>query len=105
MQKVVETIPETVTPAAVSFAQEQGLTESLMRAKELVRQAIPFLRALSVDLEEDPDEGGYPHLRFRITVAESVERVLELNDALERAFCAQIPAGQRMLLSYTYEFQ
>ena len=87
MQKVLQTIPETVTPAAESFARENGMYESLIRAKGLVREIMPSVRALSADLQEDPDE------------------VLKSNNNLETALCSQIPAPHRMLLSYTYQFE
>ena len=52
-QKVLETIPETVTPAAESFAKEKGIYESLLRTKGLVREIMPSVRALSVDTEDE----------------------------------------------------
>ena len=104
-QKVLETIPETVTPAAEGFAKEKGMFESLIRAKGLVRKIMPSVRALSADLEEDPDEGGYPHIRLRITISGPVDQVLKSNNNLETALCSQIPAPHRTLLSYTYKFE
>jgi hypothetical protein len=95
-------MPETITPAAENFAREKGLAESLLQAKELVRRVHTSARGLFVDLEPDLDEEGNPTIRFHITTDEPVERVLELNNALEDAFCREIPARDRVYLSYTY---
>jgi hypothetical protein len=104
-QKVLETIPETVTPAAEGFAKEKGMYESLVRAKGLVRKIMPSARALAVDIEDDPDEGGYTSVCLQITTSEPVERVLELDNALENALIDQIPAEHRMFLTFAYQFE
>jgi hypothetical protein len=101
-QKVVETMPETVTPAAERFARERGLSEYLLQAQSLVRRTNPSARALFVDLEEDWDNEDSPTIRFHITTDEPVERVLELNSTLEEAFCREMPARHRVYFSYTY---
>jgi len=46
---------------------------------------------LTIDREDDLDEGGYPVIRFTITTTEPVEQVLELDDQLLNRFCGDIP--------------
>ena len=104
-QKAVQTMPETITPAAENFARERGLAEPLLQTKELVRRILPGARGLFVDLEEDLDDEENPTIRFHITTAESVDRVMELNNALEDAFCREIPAQHRVFFSYTYRLE
>lgn len=102
---MLETIPETVTPAAESFAREKGMYESLIRTKGLVRKIMPSTRSLSVDIEDDPDEGGYTSVCLQITTSEPVERVLELDSALENALIDQIPPEHRIFLTFAYQFE
>jgi len=58
-----------------------------------------------VDVKKDPDEGGYPTICFTITIQESVDRVLELDDALQDALYERIPADDRLYLSFAYQFE
>lgn len=99
------TIPETITPAAEKHARSLGLYGSLVLAKEIARETLPSMRALNVDVKEDPDEGGYPTICFAITTREPVDRVVELDDALQDALYNYIPAHHRPYLSFAYRFE
>jgi hypothetical protein len=56
-------------------------------------------------VEQDPEEDGYATIGLTISTPEPVERVVELNDALQRALFASIPAKARMYLSFACEFE
>lgn len=96
---------ETVTAEAEAYAKAKGCYESLLRTKELVRQTIPSLREVRVDLEPDPDEGGYPTICFLIRTAETVDTLFQSDIALEEAFAQNVPARDRIHLSFQYQFE
>jgi hypothetical protein len=96
---------ETITPAATEYAKSHGLYGALVLAKKIVHELIPEMRALYVDLKRDPDEGGYPTLCFAITIKESVDHVLELDDALQDALYDRIPTEFLPYISFVYRFE
>ena len=95
---------DTITEAAEKFAKANGLYESLLHAKQIVRKMIPAIRALAVDVEEDPEEGGYTTICFQIETRQPVDRVLESDNALEDALIQEIPAKDRFFFSLKYRF-
>ena len=104
MPVVTPVIPETVTPAAAEFARSLGLHDSLLVARQLTRQMLPSMRALHIDVEHDPEEEGLTTICFHITMPETVERVVELNDALHDALFECLPARAGMYFSFAYRF-
>ena len=104
-KRALERIPEMITPAAESYAKANGLYESVMRTKQIVRDVMPGIRALTVHLEEDPDEGGYPTICFDIKTPEPVDRLLPLDEALEDALLEGVPAKDRLHLTFHYQFE
>ena len=96
---------DTITAAAENFAKTKGIYESLLHAKQIVRKMIPAIRALVVDVEEDPEEGGYTTICFQIETRQPVDRLLASDEALEDALIQEIPANDRCLFSFKYRFQ
>lgn len=96
-------IREVISPAAEEYARSLGAYGSLILAKELVRKTFPSRQGLTIDREEDPDEGGYPVIRLTITTPDPVERVLEQDDQLQRAFCRRIPPRHQPYFAITYQ--
>lgn len=99
------TIPETITPAAEKYARALGLYGSLVVTKEIVRETLPSMGALHIDVKKDPDEGGHSTICFAVTIRESVDCVLELDDALQDALYDRVSAPARLYLSFTYQFE
>ncbi len=97
--------PIVVTPNAAKYAKSLGLYGSLVRTTEIVHKVLPTSRSLNVDVKKDPEEGGYPTICFAITTAESVDHVLELDDALKDALYESIPGNDRLYLSFIYRFE
>lgn len=97
--------PIVITPNAEKFSKSLGLYGSLVRTTEIVHKILPTSKALNVDVKKDPDEGGYPTICFAITIAESVDRVLELDDALQDMLYDSLPTDHRPHLSFTYHFE
>ena len=97
-------IPEVITPAAEEYAKAKGIYGSLALAREIVRETVPSIRALGVDLKSDSDEGGYPTICFSITTPQSVESAVRSYDALQDAMFERVPADHCMYLSFTYQF-
>lgn len=98
-------VRETVTPRAEEYAKSLGAYGSLLLAKKLVSEKVPNLRRLTIEREDDPDEGGHPVIRFTITTPEPVERILELDDQLLDAFCREIPPRHQPYFVFTYQFE
>ena len=94
---------EVVSPGAEKYAKSLGAYGSLILTKKLIWETIPNLRHLSIDRQEDLDEGGYPVVRFTITTPDPVERVLEQDDQLQRAFCRRIPPRHQPYFAITYQ--
>ena len=97
-------IPETMTPTVEDYAKSRGLTASVGVARQLIRQKVPSLTALRIDLSVDPDDGGEPTVCFTITTAESVERVLDLDNGLQAALYESLPTDHLPYLSFFYDF-
>jgi hypothetical protein len=97
-------LSEAITPAAEKYARAHGLYGSLVLAREIVQQMVPSMKALHVDMNEDPDEGGYTTIRLTITTQETVERVLEADHTLQTALYERIPARALMYLAFMYQF-
>ena len=95
---------ESITPAAERHARALRLYGSFLLAKHIVRQTIPSLTGLYIDVSQDPDEGGYPTICFTLTVPEAVDRALELDDVLQEALYKHIPPQHRMYLAFNYRF-
>ena len=96
---------EVITPAAEEYARSHGLYGALVLAKKTVHELLPSMRALSIDLKQDPDEGGYPSIGFTITIKEPVAHVLELDDALQDALYDRIPTEYLPYFSFAYRFE
>ncbi len=104
LQRTFQTeLREVVSLAAEEYARSLGAYGSLILTKKLVWETIPNLRHLSIDRQEDLDEGGYPVIRFTITTPDPVERVLEQDDQLQRAFCHRIPPRHQPYFAITYQ--
>lgn len=104
LQRTLQTeMREVVSPAAEEYAKSLGAYGSLILTKKLIWETIPNLRHLSIDRQEDLDEGGYPVVRFTITTPDPVERVLEQDDQLQRAFCRRIPPRHQPYFAITYQ--
>jgi len=99
------TFSVTITPAAAKYARSRGFYGSLVQTTEMVHKIMPTSRALNVDAKTDPEEREYTTICFTITTAESVERVLELDDALKDALYESIPSDDRLYLSFIYGFE
>ena len=97
-------VSETVTPAAENYAKSLEIYDSLLLTKRIVREIMPSIKALDVDLARDPEEDGYSTIRLTITTPEPVDRVLELNAALQGALFERLPAKPRIYLSFAYRF-
>lgn len=100
-----DTMSELITPAAAEYAKAKGLGRSVRLAKAIVREIIPSISALTVDVEKDPDEGGYPTICFRITIRESVDSALKQYYTLQRKPFSRVPADDRVHLSFIYHFE
>ncbi len=98
-------IPEAITSAAKDLAKTLGVYDSLVLIKRTIREVFPAGTALSVDVQEDPDEGGYPTIAFTISTSGSVERVGELDNNLQDHLFAQVPASDRLHFSFLYKFE
>ncbi len=96
---------ETVTPLAEEYAKAKGLYGSLFVVKAIVNEIMPSAEALLVDLREDFDDLGYATVCFTVTTRESVDRALELDDALQDALIDRIPPHHRLHLSFNYKFE
>ncbi len=95
----------TVTPAAEKYARSLGLYGALVLTKGLVRETIPVMKALTVDKKMDPDDGGYSTICFTITIPESVDRALELDDALQDVLYDRLPSDALFYFTFTYRFE
>jgi len=105
LQRTLQTeIREVTAPAAEEYAKSLGVYGSLILTKKLIWETIPHLRHLSIDREEDMEEGGYSVIRFTITTPDPVERVLDLDDQLQNAFCRMTPPRHQSHFSFTYQF-
>jgi hypothetical protein len=96
---------EAITPTAEEYAKSHGLHGALVLAKKTVHELLPSMRALSIDLKQDPDKGGYPIVCFTITIKEPVAHVLELDDALQDALYDRIPTESLPYFSFAYRFE
>ena len=94
-----------ITPAAEKYAKHLGLYGALVLTKTLVHEQFSSMKALTVDVKEDPDEGGYSTICFAITIHESVDRVLELEDALYDMLYDRLPPDALFYFSFTYRFE
>ncbi|MFQ5802815.1 MAG: hypothetical protein ACE5JQ_07990 [Candidatus Methylomirabilales bacterium] len=97
-------VSETVTPAAESYARSAHLYMSLELTKKVIRETMPSAIGIYVDLKNDPEESNYPTICFKITIGESVDRVLELDDLLQDRLYRDVPPGHRTFLSFAYRF-
>ena len=98
-------VREVTSPAAEEYARSLGAYGSLILARNLVWETFPVLGRLSIDRQEDLDEGGYPVIRFTITTPDPVERVLDLDDQLKNAFCRMTPPRHQPYFTSTYQFE
>jgi len=96
---------ETITPSAEEYAKSKGFYGSLFVTKAIVREIIPSMKALLVDLREDFDDGGYATVCFTVTIQESVDRALALDNLLQDAVIDRIPANHRLHISFNYQFE
>ena len=96
---------ETITPLAEEYAKAKGFYGSLFVVKAIVNEIMPSTEALLVDLREDFDYLGYATVCFTVTTRESVDRALELDDALQDALIDRIPPHHRLHLSFNYKFE
>jgi hypothetical protein len=94
-----------ITPAAEKYAKHLGLYGALVLTKTLVHEQFSSMKALTVDVNEDPDEGGYSTICFAITIHETVDRVLELEDALYDMLYDRLPPDALFYFSFTYRFE
>jgi hypothetical protein len=94
-----------ITAAAENYAKHLGLYGALVLTKTLVHEQFSSMEALTVDVKEDPDEGGYATICFAITIQESVDRVLELEDALYDMLYDRLPPDALFYFSFTYRFE
>jgi hypothetical protein len=94
-----------ITPAAEKYAKHLGLYGALVLTKTLVHEQFSSMKALTVDVKEDPDEGGYSTICFAITIHETVDRVLELEDALYDMLYDRLPSDALFYFSFTYRFE
>lgn len=94
-----------ITPAAEKYAKHLGLFGALVITKTLVYEKFSSMKALTVDVKEDPDEGGYSTICFAITIHESVDRVLELEDAFYDMLYDRLPPDALFYFSFTYRFE
>ena len=99
-------VRESISPEAERHAQAVGLYGSLKVAKEAVHEVITDLRGMSIDLLLDPEaEDGDPTICLTLTVGESVDRMLELDDALQRILYDRVPVKDRPHFSFFYNFE
>lgn len=97
---------ETIIPEAEEHAKTIGVYGSLKLATETVHDIMPYVRGLTIDLVKDPEgEDDDPTICFYLTVRESVDRMLELDDALQRALFDRLPAKDRLHFSFIYDFE
>jgi len=97
--------PETVAPDAEKYAKSLGLYGALMLTKTIVREIFPMMTALALDKKQDPDDEGYSTICFTITTSASVNRVMELDDALQDILYERTPVDALLYFSFTYRFE
>jgi hypothetical protein len=96
---------EIVARAAEEYAKSLGLYGTLVLTRGLVWAMMPSIRALYVDLVEDPDEGEYPTIRFTIMIPDPVEDVLQLDRSLQKVIYQHLPSRALMHFSFFYRFE
>lgn len=98
-------VRETITAQAEQEAKIAGVYGSLKMAKQAVYEIMPHVRGITIDLVKDPEaEEHYTTICFEITVSESVEQMLELDEALRRTLVDRLPARDRPHFSLIYNF-
>jgi hypothetical protein len=60
---------------------------------------------LHMDVADDHDEGGYSTIRMTIRIHESVERIVELDNALRQVLYERLPARALFFFSVMYQFE
>jgi len=97
---------ETIIPEAEKHAKTIGVYGSLKLATETVHDIMPYVWGMTIDLVKDPEaEDDEPTICFHLTVKESVDRMLELDDALQRALFDRLPPKDRPHFSFLYDFE
>jgi hypothetical protein len=96
---------EIFARTAEEYAKSLGLYGTLVLTKGFVWAMMPSMRALYVDLVEDPDEGEYPTIRFTIMIPDPVEDVLQLDRSLQKVIYQHLPSRALMHFSFLYQFE
>jgi len=100
------TTTETITPSAEKFAKALGFYGALVLTRQIVREKLgPAVTALYVDRKEDPDDDEHETICFSVTLRESVDRALELDDSLQNELIEHIPPRDRIHMSFSYQFE
>jgi hypothetical protein len=78
-------LPATILPRASAFVKRLGLDSELRAAIRVVSSLIPFIRGLTVDLQEEAEEGEGDRIVFRVDTAVSSPEFLESRRNIYRA--------------------
>jgi hypothetical protein len=96
---------DIITPAAEQHAKFLGLYGVLILTKEIVHETIPSMMALVIDVKEDPEDEGYTTVCFTITVYDSVEQVMQLDNILQGTLYKRLPTQALPYFSFSYQFE
>ena len=77
----------------------------IVHKQPMILPAAFEMKALTVDKKMDPDDGGYSTICFTITIPESVDRALELDDALQDVLYDRLPSDALFYFTFTYRFE
>jgi len=96
---------DMIMPAAEEYAKSIGVYGALILTKEIVHETIPSLKALVIDVKEDPEDEGYTTVCFTITVHDSVEQVMKFDNALQDTLYERLPSQALPYFSFSYRFE
>ncbi len=95
---------EVMAPDVEEYARHARIYVWLKVAKTTVYETLPSLRGMTLELLKDPEgEEADSSICFYLSVGESPERMLQLDETLQNALYDRLPAGIRHHFSFVYD--
>jgi hypothetical protein len=103
LPKIKQSVPTTVSPQVIIESEEKKLTEDLESAVKIAEEAYSTLKAIDINIENDPEIAGRSRIQFTLTVSGEPDLVLKdefkfkesLYTVLDPQTCEQITTTYR----------
>jgi hypothetical protein len=91
-----------LTEDILSFCLKNNIYDECCKYHTLFIENFKNIRSLDIYLSEDPEIQNYQHLSFILTIADSIENVLQYEDNFREKLDREIQIEKRLFFVYNY---